>query len=446
MGAISTTEEVKEQIEDNISNIEVKKEDKIDPNKLAALKAKAQSKQENKMPPRRARSLEFGVIGSGHCGSKLASVFYNDYGYSAVAINTAIQDLKSINIPDSNKLLLEYGLGGASRELSIGKAAAETHRDSVKKLIEDKLGNSQVFILTFSLGGGSGAGSSEVLIDILTEIGKPIVVLVALPMDSDDIQAKSNALETLAKLARLAQNKKIQSLLVIDNSKIEARFHDISQMSLFDVANKAIINPIDAFNTFSAMSSSSKALDSMEFSKILLDGESLAIYGEMTVENYQEDTAIAEAIIQDLENGLLASGFNLKESKYVGYIVAASQSVWNKINSASINYANSMIADLCGTPRNIFKGLYTIDSPEDSVKIYSFFSGLGLPSSRVDQLKTETKELQAKVKQKDEARNLTLNIDTGHDSISEAQKIKDKISQKSSSFSKFIGGTLDKRK
>jgi cell division GTPase FtsZ len=150
MSAISITEEEKnDSIEDDISGQEVVvKEEKpqeksIDTDKLAALKAKSQKKQEeqemaSKIVSKKERSLSLGIIGSGQAGANLAAEFYNS-GYNAVVLNTAIQDLKYVQIPDSNKLLLEYGLGGASKELEIGKAAAETHRDEIVELINNTL-------------------------------------------------------------------------------------------------------------------------------------------------------------------------------------------------------------------------------------------------------------------------------------------------------------------
>ncbi|NBW00086.1 MAG: hypothetical protein EBR67_11405, partial [Proteobacteria bacterium] len=230
-------------------------------------------------------------------------------------------------------------------------------------------------------------------------------------------------------------------------AKIETIYHNVSQVDFYSVANKAIVDPIDAFNTLSSMPSSTKALDPMEFSKLFIDGEGLSVYGEFTVDNYQEDTAIAEAVINNLSGNLLASGFDLKQSKYVGFMVVANKEVWSKIPASSINYASSMINDLCGNPKGVFKGMYVLDSVADTVKVYSMFSGLGLPSSRVEQLKSETKELQSKVKDKDDSRNLTLNLDTGvNETVSAAQKIKDKIAAKSSSFGKLVTGLVDRRK
>lgn len=438
----TTKEEVEDDMTDNNESMEQ--------DKLAALKAKAQAKQEGKMAAKivakKERSLSIGVIGSGQGGSRIAEAFYK-LGYDTVVVNTASQDLKFIEIPDSNKLLLEYGLGGAAKELEIGKAAAEAHRDSIIQLVNDKLSSSQVNLLCLSLGGGSGAGSCETLVDLLVEQGKPLVVVTVLPMDTEDAQTKSNALETLAKLARLTQNKKVNNLVVVDNAKIEAIYHNVSQVDFYGVANKAIVNPIDVFNTLSSLPSSTKALDPMEWSKLFIDGEGLSIYGEFSVPNYQEDTAIAEAVINNLSGNLLAEGFDLKQSKYVGFIIAANKDVWSKIPASSVNYAGSMINDLCGNPKGVFKGMYVIDTPDDTVKVFSMFAGLGLPSARVDQLKNETKELQSKVKTKDDSRNLTLQLDTGvNETVSAAQKIKDKIAQKSSAFGKLMGGVVSDRR
>jgi len=449
-----TTEETKSvEVVDDVSSepIAPASPEAVDMNKLAELRAKSQAKQQEgkmaaKIVSKKDRSLALGVVGSGQAGSRLAEAFYK-LGYDSVVVNTAMQDLKFIDIPDSNKLLLEHGVGGASKELEIGRAAAESHRGEILQLVNERLSGSQVNVLCLSLGGGSGAGSCETMVDLLTSLGKPLVVMTVMPMDTDDAQTKSNALETLAKLAAFAKNKKISNLIVVDNAKIEAIYHDVNQMDFYNVANNVIVETLDAFNTFSIMPSAIKALDPMEFSKILIDGEGLSIYGELTITNYTEDTAIAEAVVNNLDNNLLAAGFDLKQTKYAGFIVAANKEVWSKIPNSSVNYAVAMVNDFCGQPKGVFKGIYTTDSPENVVKVYSFFSGLGLPADRVEQLKKDTSELQSKIKGKDEQRNLSLKLDTGVDeTISAAQKIKDKIASKSSTFGKFVGGTIDRRK
>lgn len=439
-----------EKIVDDISETEVKVEEKVDLNKLAALKAQSQAKQQEskmaaKIVSKKERSIALGVVGSGQAGSRIAEAFYQ-LGYDAVAINTAIQDLKYINIPDANKLLMEYGLGGAAKEIEIGHAAASSHRGEILQMINEKLSNSQVNLLCLSLGGGSGAGSCETLVDVMSSLGKPLVVITVLPMDNEDAQTKANALETLSKLAKMTQSKKVNNLIVVDNAKIEVIYNNVGQMDFYGVANKAIVEPIDIFNTLSSMPSSVKGLDPMEFSKMFLDGEGLSVYGELSVADYLEDTAIAEAVVNNLNGNLLAGGFDLKQSRYVGVIIAANKEVWSKIPSSSITYAMAMINDQCGNPKGVFKGIYTVESSDPVVKVYSMFSGLSLPEARVEQLKKEVKDFSQKVKAKDENRSLSLKLDTGtEENVSAAQKVKDKMAAKSSAFGKLVSGVVDRR-
>lgn len=452
MSATSKTEETQpESVVDDVSNVEVKKEETVDPSVLAALKAKSQAKQQEskmaaKIVSKKERSIVLGVLGSGQAGSRLAEAFYK-LGYDAVVVNTAMQDLKFIDIPDSNKLLLEYGLGGAAKEVEIGKAAAEAHRGEISQLIAEKLANTQVNVLCLSLGGGSGAGSCETLVELLSSTGKPLVVMTVLPMDTEDAQTKANALETLSKLAKATQTKKINNLIVVDNAKIEAIYSNVSQFEFFKTANKAIVDPIDVFNTLSSMPSDVKPLDPMEWGKLFTDGEGLTVYGELTIDNFVDETAIAEAILNNLNSNLLAGGFNLKQSRYVGVIIAANKEVWAKIPSASLTYAMHMVNDQCGTPKGVFKGIYTVETPDPVVKVYSMFTGLGLPDSRVEQLRKDAQEHMQTVKGKDEQRNLNLNLDTGtNETVSAAQKVKEKIAAKSSAFGKLVGGVVDRRK
>ena len=446
MGTKSITEQdIKNDIVDDLP------EQIIDP-KLAALKAKSKAKQEEvqmipKITVKKEKGLNFGVVGSGQGGCSLCQFLYK-LGYPAVALNTAMQDLKYIDIPDSNKLLLNYGVGGCARDITLGNEAAQLNRKEITQLINDKLSDSQINILCFSLGGGTGAGSCDVLIDVLSETGKPLIVMSILPMDTEDTQIKSNSLETLSKLSKYIQAKKVNNLIIVDNAKIETILQDVNQMDFYNVANKAIVEPLDVFNTLCMLPSPVKGIDTLELSKLLIDGEGISIYGELIVENYQEDTAIAEAIINNLSGNLLAGGFDLKQSKYVGVMIVANKEVWKQIPTSSVNYAMAMINDTCQAPIGIFKGIYSVEIPENVVKVYSIFSGLGLPDSRITELKKEVQASNQVVKNKDQNRNMSLNLDTGtNETVSAAQKIKDKIAQKSSTFGKFIGNSIiDRRK
>ncbi len=449
-----TVEETKEQVVDDISDeIEVTEKD-LEEKKLAELRAKLaakKAKQEGEEVPakiiaEKTRSIRFGIIGSGQAGSRIAERFHK-LGYPAIAVNTARQDLEYIQMPTANKLLLEHGLGGAAKELDIGLTAAEMHKDAINELIYNRLADAQLLLFCTSLGGGSGAGSAEVIVDLLSAMERPVVVITVLPMSSDDAQTKHNALVTLAKFTKYAEQRKIDNLIVVDNARIETIYSDVGQMNFFEVSNQAIVDPIDQFNTLSSMASDVKGLDPTEFGKLFTDGRGLTVYGMMKVPNFSEDTALAEAIFDNMNSSLLASGFDLKQARYVGTIFVANAKVWSQIPSAATNYAMSMVNDVCGNPLGVFKGIYTVDSDEDVVKVYSMFSGLGLPDARIGQLKQEAKERMAAAEQKDEQRSIALKLDAGEETISAAEAIKKRIQAKKSSFGKLHNNAvIDRRR
>jgi cell division GTPase FtsZ len=425
----------------------------VDQSKLDELKSLMKSKKENtvtmKIVDEVNKSLNFGIVGSGQMGSRLAQTFYK-LGYKAVALNTASQDLSGIELPKENKLLLQFGaLHGAAKDLKIGQDSAEANRDEIINLLSDKLRDVNVLVLCTSLGGGSGAGSHSVLIDILSSTGLPVIVIAALPMSNEDAQTKKNALDTLASLSKLLQSKVISNLIVADNAKLETIYSDVSMVDFFNVGNEAIVRPLDVFNHFSARPSFDKPLDSMEWAKILTDGEGLTIYGELTVSDYEDQTAIAKAVIENHENGLLASGFNLETAKYAGVMIIANDSVWKKIPRVSIDYAISLIKESCPGHEAVFRGSYVDNTLGDTVKVYSIFSGLGLPTGRVEQLRKDVDADKVKTADRFKSRSTNLSLNTGKDeSTSKADEVREKIAKGNSTFSKNFasGGKLDFRK
>ena len=121
-----------DDISDELIPEQTKPELSVDEEKMAALKAMMSQKEENSVPPKiivkKKRTLEFGVIGSGQGGSRLAESLHR-LGYTALAFNTASIDLEPIKIPEANKYLFEYGLGGAGKDRNVGHQAAETYTE-----------------------------------------------------------------------------------------------------------------------------------------------------------------------------------------------------------------------------------------------------------------------------------------------------------------------------
>jgi cell division GTPase FtsZ len=362
-------------------------------------------------------------------------------------MNTAPQDLEDIKIPEQNKLLLDFGLGGAAKDLTIGHDAADAYRAAINDLVHKHLGDAEVFIFCTSLGGGSGAGSVEVVIDILSQIGLPVVVLTVLPKASEDALLKHNAWQTLHKLTKLFNEGKVHNIIAVDNARIEALYSDVGPFNFFRVSNKAIVEPIDAFNRLSRKKDEGvKALDSSEFGKLFIDGQGFTVYGEMKVEDYEDEMAIATAIVESLKGNLLASGFDIHQARYAGFMLVAPEAVWNKIPSTSLDMANSMIQDATDHAV-VYPGIYREETGEDCIKVYSMFSGLGLPEERVNQLKAEAQNKREVAEKKDEDRKLHMKVDVGEETSNKVEDIKNKIKNKASAFNKLHGSAIkDRRK
>lgn len=398
-------------------------------------------------------SLNFGVVGSGQAGGRLAEVFYN-LNYKAVAINTATQDLQLLDIPQDHKFHMNYSIGGggSGKNLEVGQEAIESYYNDVKDFVDTKLSGSDVYLAAFSLGGGSGAGSSDTLVNLLGEFGKPICVIAMLPGSFDDAQSKHNAITTLSRLADQASVGKINSLILVDNAQIEKRFTGLSQADFWKISNEMAVRPLHTFNSMSAKPSRFESLDSMDLTQALLEAGGCTIFGSNIIQKEQyenNDLALVEAMIDNFENGLLASGFDLKEAQKVGVLVTANEKVLSRIPHSNISFIFKYIAEEWGSTAS-FRGVYPSNSLDDSITIHFIFSGLGLPKVRVDALKDEAQKSMEILNSKKTNIATKMSIDLGKNKeTSAADSMMDKIKKNKSAVSKLLSGNkrpIDRRR
>lgn len=390
------------------------------------------------------RSLKLVCAGIGQAGSRIAQEFYK-FGYNAVAINSAIQDLTHIALPERKKMLLDLGLSGAGKDIGRGEEAINQYNDEITKFLEAELiGDSEMVFLAISGGGGSGSGSVEPMVNILNTFGKPIAVLYVLPLHTDDPTAKKNSLVTLAKLAKLSKTNVISSLIIVDNSKIETLLGNLSQSQFWATANESIVKPIHMFNVLTNQASQFTSLDSSDFGKIITTGD-ISLIGTFDVDDYEEETALAEAVVKSFSSNMLADGFDLTQARTGGVIVTGKKESLDKVSANAINYMYHMISEQTNSA-NIYRGIYAVDSKSDKLKVYSWISGLGLPVDRINSLKAESVVQVAKAEEKEASRATTMNLDLGEKTVNAAADIHKKIQQKNSAFNRLSGGIVDKRK
>lgn len=417
----------------------------LDESKLDGLKKKIESKKMKNLE----QSIRIGVVGVGQAGSRIAETFHKK-GYSCCVINTSKQDLEFISVDNEKKLLLEGSLGGTGKDLDLGREIFEDSIEEIQEFIYPTLEGQDMAYLAISGGGGTGSSSVDAMIDVLFSMGLPVGVVYVLPKQTDDAKSKSNSIETLSRLASMTKENKISSLIVVDNAKIEQIFAGLSQSKFWETSNDAIVDPLVKFNSLTSKPSRHTSLDPSDFAKIISCGD-CSIYGVVSTKNIEEETGLAEAVIESLQENMLAEGFDISQTRVGGVIICANSKTLDSMPAININYCFHMISEQT-KGASIFQGVYDDETCDGEVKIYTWFAGLGLPMKRIETLKKESKELEDLQKEKESSRDSQMSIDLGTDKTTKmTDEINRKIKKKTSSFGKLQRGgrtssIIDKRR
>ena len=330
------------------------------------------------------RAINFGIIGLGQGGTRLAKEF-EKLDYKVLAINTSEQDL---NESDCAERLL-IGSGGAGRDLKIGSEAVNVKRPDIMSAYQRVFTNIDHAIVCAGSSGGTGGGGLINIIDTLADYKVPVGVITTLPLNTEDTRSKRNTLAVLNELVKLNAAKKISPLIIIDNNKIEKKYPGLSTLEFWNKANEDVVKCFDLFNLLSSKSSAYTSLDPMDYRKILMSGGCM-IFGNITVAGEIAPTTISEAIMTNINSGLLAEGFNLVEATTAGCIIASNAEKLKVLPRAAEENAFGNLMRVLGSG-TLFKGVYALNNIPD-YEVFFMISGLGLPASRIKELIMSTKE------------------------------------------------------
>ena len=169
-------------------------------------------KKKEELRDKDAVGFKFGFIGAGQGGGKLAETF-SQIGYARVGvINTADQDLATINVKNKLKFGEQQG-AGKNRE--IAKQAFLSQKEDVVDFIKESVGADidRIFV-TIGAGGGTGAGVCAELVKTVSEYQKThkcsssyVGLILALPQLSEGKKVSQNAYETLKEACKLVEEK-----------------------------------------------------------------------------------------------------------------------------------------------------------------------------------------------------------------------------------------------
>ena len=352
-------------------------------------------------------SVEIGIIGVGQCGGNIAKSFY-DAGYSkAVAINTAVVDLNSLDLPDHHKLIIDSGdnkKDGAGKNMKRGEEAVLASTQEIFDLCKRIFGTVDHIMVIYGCGGGTGCGGSIAVINIAKkyishiQVGDPekcVGVITTLPsageLNSGII--KANTCEGLGEVGKLARAKKISTLLIVDNDKISKIYRGLTVKQFWPIVNQTISRLFHVFNKLSKVSSQYSSFDSADYRSIFQCG-GCCVMGHAKIKEISDATNVSRALTGNIQKNLLASGMELESAKFAGCIAVGSTDIIENTPGLMdmLNYGFDALSNLIGTA-TLHRGIYEDDNSTGSLQVFTIIGGLKVPSKILTSLGANVNEI-----------------------------------------------------
>ena len=343
-------------------------------------------------------STRYAWIGAGQCGGRLVKSFY-DLGYrKALAVNTTNNDLNLLDIPKSQKFLMDIGKKGAGKDMQRGKEAVQEYAQDILHLAKKTFGTQVDHIMVcFGAGGGTGSGSVLGLIEIakkyaryigLENPDRKVGVVMTLPTvgEANSPLVAENSYNVASELSQLASKGQISPLIIVDNDKINQMYPGMTVRSFWPNINSTFASLFDIFNRLSSLSSRYTSFDPVDYHSIMESG-GCAIMGLTKVEKFGDKFELSKAVKRNLEKTLLAGGFDLSSAKLAGCIFVGGKKMVGSSKGLqdNINYAFDVLSEITGRA-TIHRGIY--EDARDSLRAYTIIGGLDSPAARLEELKS----------------------------------------------------------
>lgn len=179
--------------------------------------------------------LKIKIVGVGGAGTNAVDgLKLDDLGdVRLAAINTDAQALNQS--PLAEKLVIGRSVTrglGAGGEVEIGKAAAESDRDAIARMI----GDVDLVILVVGLGGGTGSAAAAVVAEIAAKTNALVLAFATLPFSFEGARRKRIAEESIGELRQL-----VHGLIHLPNDVLlQEGEEDTSVLNAFAVADRWI--------------------------------------------------------------------------------------------------------------------------------------------------------------------------------------------------------------
>ena len=341
-------------------------------------------------------SQVFAWIGSGQGGGRLAKAFY-DRGYrKCIAVNTSNQDLDTLDLPKAQKLLLDVGEQGAGKDMRRGREAASKYKQHIFDLMRKIYGNNvDHLFVCIGAGGGSGSGSTDILIEVAKKymkyIGhdnpeKRVGVVLSLPTrgEAGSPQVAKNAHEVLDTTNKLAVNNEISPLIILDNAKIEKMYKGLTVKKFWPTVNNTISGLFHVFNVLTNQSSPYTSFDPTDYATVLQCG-GVMVMGVAKLKEFDDEQSVSRAVKSNIEKTLL-SDVDISDARVAACVAVGGKDIMENTAGLmdSLSYGFDTLSSLCPNA-TLHRGIY--EDNKDSLRLFTLVSGLSISDKRKLQLK-----------------------------------------------------------
>ena len=332
-----------------------------------------------------AVGVKFGFVGAGQGGGKLAEAFAQ-IGYARVgAINTADQDLDTVNVPRKFKFGKQQGAG---KDRSVARAAFLDQKEDVIDFIKQAVGTDidRIFV-TVGAGGGTGAGVCAELVKAASEYQKSVKstspyvgLILALPKISEGKKVSLNAYETLKEACALVEQKIVSPLIILDNEKINNLYPKLPVSKFWQVANSNISSLLHLFNNIVTKSSQYTTFDSNDFRTVLDSG--IMVFGMTNVPNVANEAEISKAVRENLKRNVLCGELDLSTGKIAATVAIGDDKTLDSIPQEYLDNAFNQLNRTLQSGSTVHQGIYK--GSRAGLSIFTAIGAINTPQEKLD--------------------------------------------------------------
>jgi len=335
-----------------------------------------------------AKSIKWGIVGLGRCGANLAEEFYLK-NYPVIALNSSTTDFRACRLPAEFKLYIGWkNRDGAGQDVLIGEKAVENSRRIILDKVSVFLNNVDNILLTAGLGGGTGS-VIPALVEILTDLEKPLSALVTIPAGSEGSIAKINAVRMLNRLLKTG----IRSISVIDNQKLTTQTFNTDLAEIYRLGNRKVVTSFDLINKISRnpLYRPIVGYDAEDLRKVfehrgLLHFQTIPLDKDAVSDFFRLKTLFENSL---KEGDLLCSGLTLSEASCAAIVLILPPALMKEMNAnVHIGFLDYIKESFISS--SVFTGIFQAPDDEEA-KLVVLVSGL--PSvARIQELLQQARD------------------------------------------------------